>query len=411
MDSIPFLLQKNTKPAIFKKIGRFIFNILLVIGFNSFGTSQSIAQNAKIIEGYQIIKNLDEDWLVYDNQYKDYVPYINTRHYNFRSYSQYLQIENYIGYKLFIYSKEAPYLFINGIFQKKLPISQWVDFDLDSLSKKQNSPSKILLTVYSENPGIEDCKILIGGKITQAKFVGGFGNEGNTALKARKFSNFKNFAILFSLFLLGSVTFLYNFQYGILTKFINLKDLFTVVNRTDSIIVNRPFDLGNILYLIILSFGISLILLIMEYNFISIIPKAIINSENPTFLNLTGQFFNLSFLAFVVFLLKYFFIATLGNLYHLEKITNIHFFKNLQSTGIFACLFLFCITLLIIYPIGNFQSNKLNYLIIITSFYLLRLFLLFFIIIKANPVKNLYLFSYLCIVELIPLFIGIRFVL
>lgn len=378
----------------------------------SFSSSHfTFAQEPKIKEGYQIIKNLEEDWLVYDNQYKDYVPFINTRHYNFQSYSQYLEIENYIGYKLFIYSKPELYLFINGIFQKKLPVSQWVEFDIDSLSKKQNSPSKILLTVYSENPAIEDCKIVIGSKTTQATLVTGFDNENKTALKARKFSNFKNFAILFSLFLLASITFLYNFQNTILTKFINLRDLFTVGSRTDSIIINRPFDLGNILYLIILSFSISLILLIMEYNFISIIPKALINNENPSFLNLTGQFFNLSFLTFIAFLLKYFFISVLGNLYHLEKITNIHFFKNLQSTGIFAFLFLFSITLLIIYPIGNFQSNKLNYLIIVASFYLLRLFLLFFIIIKANPVKNLYLFSYLCIVELIPLFIGIRFAL
>jgi hypothetical protein len=45
------------------------------------------------------------------------------------------------------------------------------------------------------------------------------------------------------------------------------------------------------------------------------------------------------------------------------------------------------------------------------AFYTARLVLLYLVIRSIEPIKNLYLFSYLCIVELIPLIIGLRFAL
>ncbi len=262
--------EKIPKPAHKPYLGRFIFyylftTIVLLLAANN----NSVAAEPKIAEDYQIIKDLNDDWLVFDNQYKDYVPYLKTRHYNYQSLSQYFDIENYKGYKLLIYSGSDSYLFISGVFQKKLPVNRWFSMDIDSLFTSQKSPHNLLLTIYKTVPDIENDKILVAYKTTK-KGLDLLGNENNAALKARKFSNFKDFAILFSLFLLGSITFLYNFQNSILTKFINIKDLFTITKRTDSIIINRPFDVGNILYMVILSLSMSLILLIIEYNFIAI---------------------------------------------------------------------------------------------------------------------------------------------
>jgi hypothetical protein len=410
MEFFQYFSRIPYKPALNHKLGRFIFyffiKTILIFGLNI----TTIEAQPKPEEGYQIIKDLNDDWLVFDANYKDYVPYLKTRHFNYKSHSQYLDIENYKGYKLFLYLENDSFLFVNGTFQKKIKNGLWIKMNLDSLAKTQKLAPKILFTIYSENPDFEKNKIHIAYKAPISK-INQLGNNDKTALKSRIFSNFKNFAILFSLLLFGSITFLYNFQNNLLLKFISINNLFSIGKRGDTAIVNRPFDIANVLYMIILSFSIALILLILEYNFVSILPKFIINTENPTFLNLSGQFFNLSFLAFLAFLVKYVFISLIGNLYKLDKITNLHFFKNLQSTGIFSFTLLLILVLLLLYPVSEIQNYKATYISIITFFYFIRLFLLFFIIIKSNSIKNLYLFSYLCIVELIPIFIGVRFAL
>ncbi|MFC0184764.1 hypothetical protein ACFFJX_20520 [Pseudarcicella hirudinis] len=57
-------------------------------------------------------------------------------------------------------------------------------------------------------------------------------------------------------------------------------------------------------------------------------------------------------------------------------------------------------------------QNFEKYLLIpVVIFFILRLLLIYFTINKLTSLKNLYLFSYLCIVELIPVIIGIRFAL
>ena len=409
MDDIRYFLENNTKPAFLNKIGRFLFIGTMLVALLQGVNNKAFAQKQKLPEGYHIIKNLEENWLVYDNHFKDYIPHLPVRHYNYQSFSQYFEIENFQGYDLFIYPTKVSYLFINGTFQKKMDENNWQQFNIQSLSKKYNNPPKILLTIYFNSPGLEDTECLVAMK-TRKSLIN-ISNQEQASLKSRKFSNFQNFSIIFSLFVLSLITVLYNFQTNIIDKYVNLKDLFTIRKRTDSIIVNRPFDIGNILYMVILSFCISLILLVVHYNFIPILPKQIINTENPTFFNLSGQFFNLSFLTLAGFIVKYMLISIFGSLYQLDKIGNLHFFKNLQSDSIFICVIIVALVFLIMYPSFFHFPNKGLYIGIFIIFYILRLFLLFFIIIKAIPVKNLYLFSYLCIVELIPLFIGIRFIL
>lgn len=401
------IFLEKLKPAYKLYNGRFIFLVLISLNLLRLNSAYSI--EPKLKENYNIVKDLGDEWLVYEKKFKEFVPFLKSRHYNYKSINQNLEIENYKGYYLFLYSPSESYLFLNGNYDKRLPNTKWFEINLDSLSKINNYPSKILLTVFCRQLKLDELKLFIVYK--SSKKIVSFSSDNNdkTALKSRKFSNFKNFAIILSMILLGFTTFLYNFQDRLLAKYINLKDLFTFRYRTESIIVNRPFEIGNILFMIILSMSIALTLLVLEYNFINVLPYQIIKTINPNLIILIGQFFNLSFLILVAFVLKYFFIAIVGNLYQLEKITNIHFFKILQATGIFIMLLLLTIVLILKFPVINLQNNSSFFIIFIISFFFTRLFLLFFIIIKANPVKSIYLFSYLCIVELIPILIGIRF--
>jgi Domain of unknown function (DUF4271) len=411
MENIKIILNYIAKPAFPLGLGRFCFSkVATTVLFIGLFCNSANAAEPPLPKDCITIKNLSEDWLVFDDIFKDYVPYIKSRHAGYQSFSQYFDIENYRGYKLCIFTKADSYLFINGKLQRKLPTNNWLQMNIDSLYRANNKTYKLLVTLYSDTPGLENSFAIVSHKLikSDALFID---NSQQTAIKLRDFSNFGNFSILFSLFLFAFVAFLFNFENSLLAKYFNIKDLFTIGKRFDTVAVNRPFDIGNIFYLIILSFSISLLLLVIEHNFFSIIPKFLTVNEKPSFLSLISQFFNLSFLILVLFLLKYFFLSIFGNLYQLDKITNLHYFKILQSTGIFIFIIGILATTFLIYPITNSTQNKATFIILIASFYILRLLLLFFIIIKLVSVKNLYLFSYLCIVELIPLFLGIRFAL
>jgi hypothetical protein len=128
--------------------------------------------------------------------------------------------------------------------------------------------------------------------------------------------------------------------------------------------------------------------------------------------SLMGFFINFLELGIVVFFIligKYIALAILTNLYRLENITNIHFFKVIQASSIFFLLLAIGLSFCSVsYP--DVLRNAQEILFVpISFFFIVRLILIYFTINKLTPLKNLYLFSYLCIVELIPLIVGIRF--
>jgi hypothetical protein len=130
----------------------------------------------------------------------------------------------------------------------------------------------------------------------------------------------------------------------------------------------------------------------------------------PRFTWLAGEFFVLSLVAFVLLLGKYVMLEVLGSLYKLQSIINVHYFKALQSSLLFFT-FLTLLLAAVAYNTSATTWPQGAILVPLVAFYLIRLALLYLVIRSMEPIKNLYLFSYLCIVELIPLIIGLRFAL
>ena len=131
------------KPARLKKMSRFVFYWLFYIVFMLINSSHILAIEPVLKENYTVIKNLNESWLVFDKKYDDYVPYIGSRHFNYQSFSQNFEIENYQGYNLLIYSPKDAYIFIDGTFQIKLFKEVWKDIKIDSLKLKHKKKQEV----------------------------------------------------------------------------------------------------------------------------------------------------------------------------------------------------------------------------------------------------------------------------
>ncbi len=120
------------------------------------------------------------------------------------------------------------------------------------------------------------------------------------------------------------------------------------------------------------------------------------------------DFFLVSGYTFILLMSKYVLVAILGGLYKLDAVVNVHFVKVLQADLLFYTLVALLGTVAA-YNLGHVDWFSGYLLVPFVVFYLGRTGLLYLVISGMVPVKNLYLFSYLCLVELIPLLVGVRF--
>jgi hypothetical protein len=227
----------------------------------------------------------------------------------------------------------------------------------------------------------------------------------------RDISPFENFFVVGLLLLACTYAFLYNYQPKSFERFFSPKDLLTISIRDDSFVVNKPFDLGNLLFVINLSFTIGFIFMLIQHGETDLFSASNILREGDTLTTLLSNFFEIALIIFGGLIFKYIALAILSNLYRLDNVTNIHFFKIIQASSIFFLLVLILLTYSSV-SAPEILKNSEKYLFFpVSLFFVVRLALIYFTINKMTSLKNLYLFSYLCIVELIPLIVGIRFAL
>lgn len=387
--------------------------VLLLLWMFALGlVSNTTAVQAKGIgpeDAFYLVHDYRDDWQVFDERYNAYVPYVHEVHKGYSSYSLFFDIENYKSYKLLYQSPKENYLFIDATLQRKLPVDTWVVIDIDSLQRVYHKTT-LFLTFYGTNTGIEHLSVQIGNKIPDLKNDIKLSDSLLTVIP-RILSPFKNFVALCLLFLSCFYALLYNYQPKEFSRYFSVRELLTIGVRDDSLTVTKPFHLANFIFVIALSFTTAYILALILHEKTDVFTISSILQEEDSLLSFIANFFEIAIVILIFFILKYFTLIILTNLYRLDNIVNIHFFKIVQASGMFfLCLAIFLTFSVFSYP--DIIKNAEKYLFIpISIFFILRLLLIYFTINKMTGLKRFYLFSYLCIVELIPLVAGIRFAL
>lgn len=386
----------------------FIVLFLALILWQSESYGKGVGQN----EDYYLVHDYHDDWQVFDEKYKAYVPFVRERHQDYRSFSLFFDMENYKGYKVLYFSKRENYLFIDASLQKKLPIDTWVVLDVDSL-EKITGKTNLFLTFYGINSSADEIKFMVGNKIIKNKNVTLDETDSLLSVRPRTLTNFDNFFIIGLLTLIAFYAFLFNLLPKSFSRYFSFRDLLTVNTRDDTFAVNKPFDFGNLLFIVNLSLTLAFLLIILEnvkegFHFSSI--NNILSEEN-TLWGMIFNFFILSIVIFVVFMVKYFSVSLISNLFRLDNVTNIHFFKIIQSSSIFFLMLIVWIVFCYVSWKPFLQLDEIYLSITVIIFFLVRLSLIYYTINKMTSLKNLYLFSYLCIVEFIPIIVGIRYAL
>lgn len=380
---------------------KILYILLLFISSKSFATT--VGPN----EQYFLVHDYHDDWQVYNDRMKAYIPYILEQHLGYPSHTVFCDIQSNRGYNILVYAqKDDNFLFINGSLRQKIPVGKWIVLNVDSLYRAYEQPV-IYITLYGSND-IEDKKLMLGYKrsLNQKPIV--LAESGITA-KPRTPAPYRNYIVLVSMFILVFFSYLSNSYVRAFQRYFNLKDLFNTFARDQSSLINNPLNRMNVMFIILLSLIISLFYMLLQSKDINIFGGRTILQEGDTLGILLSNYFRMTLAVFVLMVIKYFFIGVVGQLFNLEKIVDLHYFKIVQASSLFYSALVLLLSILFMQYLPN-DFNWQAYLFTpIVAFYLIRVFILYSTIIRGIPKQNLYLISYLCIVEILPVILGIRF--
>ena len=380
--------------------------IFYILGF--FVSLQVLGTPAGPDRKYEVLHDFTHEWLTYNHDLGVFTPYFDENPTEKKSISLKINLDDYPNAFLIIKSnKNNSFLFFNNILKKQLSANHWTIFSLKEL-KRLTSRSELLLSIYG-NASPSDLNVIIGypgkgGEIQKSdKQESGLFN-----LTPRNEGPFRSGLVVIFIFNILIMSFLVSNYSKAYKKYFNLYDLTSPAPKENSFLVNKPLDRPNMFFIIFLSILSGFLAILLQQNQIFVIKDSFFFQNGSTFGIILTNFFKVSLIFFIAFVGKYFFILITGKLFNIEKIVDIHFFKILQSSIYFFTLFV--IFILILQNTYWGKSIEFKYLVsfLFTVFYTARTFLVYLTINQKGNIKTLYLISYLCIVEVFPIIIGLR---
>lgn len=361
-------------------------------------------------EQFSSIYNYQNDWLVYNSQYKNYVPFSQGIDEGSRYASIYVDLIKNRNYYLLLKTDTENYLFVEGALQKEIPAEKWIRISVDSLYRIYKR-DEILLTIYG-SPGIEGKNLVLCNE--RKRNEAGIIESATSSLiniKPISFSPFGNFAVLSMLLILIVNAWIFNANPLAFIRLINPLELVNNDPRDQLSKINKPYSSGIVFFVVIVSMLTSFILLFLSSNKINIFSVNVILSDKSNTLELLGDFFILSTIFFLIFYCKYVFMVMAGNMLNLDKLVDILFIKIVQSAYLFYAA-IFLLSFMMTFNGAAWMTSVRPFVLIpFLIFYIIRFLTLYVVTKPVGSFINLYLFSYLCVIEIIPLIIGIKFAL
>lgn len=356
---------------------------------------------------YYPVHSFQDDFQVFDAATQAYVPYIPELHATQTALSAYVDLESNRHYKLLLSTPDDGYLFVNAALRKNLRAGMWQVLDIDSLFRVYRRP-EIFLTLYG-SPGIAGKQLYIAYPRSAAQKVIVLRDD-NLSVRPRPVSIYTNFLSIGLLTVLAFFAFLFSLQHRAFERFFSLRDLLSVRAQEESFLIGRPLSSINLLFTLGLSLLISYLTMLVQSHNVSVFSGRLLLPRLTQWGGVGSEYVLLTVITFGVLIGKYVLIDVISGLYKLHEIANVHFFKVLQSSLLFFTA-LALVMLVVAYNIDLTDWSERALLFPLIGFYTARVALLYVVVRASEPIKNLYLFSYLCIVELIPLIIGLRFIL
>lgn len=348
---------------------------------------------------------------MYDHEEEVYVPYRYNADKEFQTFTLTLDLSRFPHAFLLIRTPpKAGNIFVDNALERVSKKQEWLVYDLDSLRKAYRK-EKIDFSFFSASTPSEVIAYIgfpsgasAGSSVREKTSV-----REVVRLTPRSVSRFNSGVAIAFVLSLVVMSFVSSNYFRAYAKYYSLRDVLSTRVKEDLFMIGKPLDRPSLLFVILLSMVLGFFILMLQFGGLSVIEGSFLFQSGNTFAVHTVNFLKLSLLAFIVYVLKFFYLNIMGKLFNLGKVTDLHYFKVIQCSLFFYSLLL--LLALVMYnayiPLPEGIENYLFILLMI--FYSWRGLLIYFTINRESNVRFLYLFSYLCIAEALPIILGMRF--
>lgn len=390
-----------------------IFSTVFWAFFTAVTLLGSLAQGAAKVNPpgqFFPVYNYQDDWLVYNEQYKNYVPFSQGVNESTRFASLYIDLVKNRRYSLLVHSENESYLFLEGALQNRIAAGKWQELNLDSLYRIYRK-DELLLTLYG-SPGIADKTVIICNKKkqTDSETIGP-SRSGFVNIKPITFTPFGTFAGIALIIILILNAWIFNLNPLSFIRLINPIEFFNNDPRDQLSKINKPYSNTVIFFVAISSMMMAFTVIYLSINQLNLFSVSTILSDKVNTAQILGDFCILSLIFFLLIYAKYIFMVLAGNMLNLDKQVDIIFIKIVQSSYLFYALVFLAIFGLYSNHINWLEASRPYILLPFLFFYIARFVGLYVVAKPAGSLINLYLFSYLCVIEIIPLIVSMKFAL
>jgi hypothetical protein len=349
-----------------------------------------------------VVSDLKDDWMYFNNEYNTFFPLLSNEKRKLSSVSQLVDLKKYSLYKLNFEACPGLSFYVNNklVYNNSSAQTREVSIGIDSLPKSTGN-EKDLLSFYNPSGKLPINHTFIG---TISKVGTETNLEKGMTLHPRNIDSSHSYFIIFFLIIITGIAVLKN-RYP--KKFYELFHFSNLIPEMDENVVWDLSSFPILLFIVINSLCVALILFVINNQFglnsthlLNILDmKSVVG-----ILMVTGAFF-------LIYLIKYFQLKVAGWIFNLKEIVKIQFFE-LMKVSLKINMFL-TVLILIFYSSGYFKLKiGFDYFIYFTIFSLLIvLFRVGYLTFTLTGFRNIYLFSYLCTTEIVPLVILVKLIL
>lgn len=351
-----------------------------------------------IQDNYQIVKNLKEEWLKVDENNK-YIPFIEDDDTSGSPIvGALVNLQQYSGNSLLCLVPSGSSILVQQQIIGHYDKASTVILNIDSLQQIYNR-DQVLVSVYTPDKSYEKLQLLIvkeGGRELNIQHI---------SLK-RTDTSLEDFFIVGLLILLVSYAFQLNQYPKTFRKLYDLRKVFSFKVREETGKI-RLINEANIVFLVHHCLLVSYLMVLLLATSDALNLSLIVN-QPQRFYEFVLTWLKLTVGVFLLIWLKYFTVMMFGSLFGLRNLKYMHVFDFMRMSLIFWSI-LFSVFALIFSGFTVSSSIYITMLIyVFIVFAIVRIFILYARLFTGTSFRNLYLFSYICTSEVIPLLVGIE---
>lgn len=359
-------------------------------------------------QSYGLVKDLKEDLLIYSNSYDAYVPHVQGTPFRSSAAVFMLPLDQYSDYQLLIQPQAESALLINQSIVDYYRHEGSYLYPIDSLLAQYGDTSVISVFHPGLNPA--DLAVAVISRQPYSYVEASAGSEDFLRVYERPAKTFDNFFIIGVLVLLAVLAVLRNLFPKVFSSYYDLSRSVAIRVRDEPNFTMKLSGRGHVPFIIFYSllFGFLLMVLLQQAE------EVVSVFDFLSFQSFGSYLYAWVLLSVVVFffqLFKYWLLILVARIFNIGDFANIHFFDFLRLSQIFYTFVFGVIVLIFLGANAYIDTGAIILLRVVAIFAVIRVLLIFFKLLRLSQFRKTYLFSYLCTTEILPLLIGLKFLI